>query len=45
MIIFGGLVAVLLIVRPRGLFDEKLVHRIGAAWRGIAPPADRKLKG
>jgi branched-chain amino acid transport system permease protein len=45
MIIFGGLVAVLLIVRPRGLLDEKLVHRIGVAWRGIAPAADRKLKG
>jgi len=29
MIIFGGIVAVLLIVRPRGLLDEKLVHRIG----------------
>ena len=29
MIIFGGLVAVLLIVRPRGLLDETLVHRIG----------------
>ena len=33
MIIFGGLVALLLIVRPRGLLDEILVHRIGAAWR------------
>lgn len=29
MIIFGGIVALLLIVRPRGLLDEKLVHRIG----------------
>jgi branched-chain amino acid transport system permease protein len=29
MIIFGGLVAVLLIFRPRGLLDETLVHRIG----------------
>jgi branched-chain amino acid transport system permease protein len=28
MIVFGGLVAVLLIVRPRGLLDERLVHRI-----------------
>jgi len=27
MIVFGGLVAVLLIVRPRGLLDEQLVHR------------------
>jgi branched-chain amino acid transport system permease protein len=29
MIIFGGLVALLLIVRPRGLLDERLVYRIG----------------
>ena len=29
MIIFGGLVALLLIVRPRGLLDETVVHRIG----------------
>ncbi|NWG24452.1 MAG: branched-chain amino acid ABC transporter permease [Pseudorhodoplanes sp.] len=34
MIIFGGLVALLLIVRPRGLLDERLVHRIGVALRG-----------
>jgi branched-chain amino acid transport system permease protein len=33
MIIFGGLVAALLIVRPRGLLDEALVHRIGYAFR------------
>ena len=26
MIVFGGLVAVLLVFRPRGLLDEKLVH-------------------
>jgi branched-chain amino acid transport system permease protein len=45
MILFGGLVAVLLIVRPRGLLDETLVHRIGVAWRGLASSADRKLKG
>jgi branched-chain amino acid transport system permease protein len=32
MIIFGGLVAVLLIVRPRGLLDEALVHRIGRTF-------------
>jgi branched-chain amino acid transport system permease protein len=32
MIIFGGLVAVLLILRPRGLLDESVVHRIGGAW-------------
>ncbi len=35
MIIFGGLVALLLIVRPRGLLDEKLVHRIGTAFRRL----------
>jgi len=29
MIVFGGLVALLLIVRPRGLLDETVVHR----WR------------
>jgi branched-chain amino acid transport system permease protein len=28
MIVFGGLVALILIVRPRGLLDEALVHRI-----------------
>lgn len=28
MIVFGGLVAVLLIFRPRGLLDENLVHRL-----------------
>jgi branched-chain amino acid transport system permease protein len=33
MIIFGGLVAGLLIVRPRGLLDETLVHRIGRLVR------------
>ena len=45
MIIFGGLVAVLLIVRPRGLLDENLVHRISVAWRGVVSPAKRKWKG
>ncbi len=42
MIIFGGLVAVLLIVRPRGLLDERLVHRIGGVCSRLfrpAPPA------
>lgn len=28
MIVFGGLVAILLIIRPRGLLDEQLVNRI-----------------
>jgi branched-chain amino acid transport system permease protein len=30
MIVFGGLVALLLILRPRGLLDERAVHRL---WR------------
>lgn len=34
MIVFGGLVAVLLILRPRGLLDEKLVHRLRQAAQG-----------
>jgi branched-chain amino acid transport system permease protein len=29
MIVFGGLVALLLAVRPRGILDEQLVHRLG----------------
>ena len=32
MIVFGGLVAVLLIVRPRGLLDERAVHWIKARF-------------
>ena len=36
MIIFGGLVALLLIVRPRGLLDENVVHRIGRGWRRMS---------
>ena len=42
MIIFGGLVAVLLIARPRGLLDEALVHRIGQVCARLfrrPPPA------
>jgi branched-chain amino acid transport system permease protein len=27
MIVFGGLVALLLVLRPRGLLDERFVHR------------------
>jgi branched-chain amino acid transport system permease protein len=38
MIIFGGLVALLLIVRPRGLLDERLVHRIGRIFRRRSGP-------
>jgi branched-chain amino acid transport system permease protein len=32
MIVFGGLVALLLILRPRGLLDERLVQRLRSAW-------------
>jgi branched-chain amino acid transport system permease protein len=32
MIVFGGLVALLLILRPRGLLDERLVQRLRLAW-------------
>jgi branched-chain amino acid transport system permease protein len=35
MIIFGGLVALLLIVRPRGLLDEVAVHHIQKAWHTL----------
>lgn len=41
MIIFGGLVAALLIVRPRGLLDERLVHRISRLFR--RRPSDTKF--
>lgn len=37
MIVFGGLVALLLIWRPRGLLDERAVHRLGRAWRRCWP--------
>jgi branched-chain amino acid transport system permease protein len=40
MIIFGGLVAALLIVRPRGLLDERLVHSIGRLFRH-GPPDEK----
>ena len=35
MIVFGGLVAVLLIVRPRGLLDENTVHSLRQHWRRL----------
>jgi len=44
-VIFGGLVALFLRWRPRGLLDEALVHRIATAWprRGHHPVVpDRK---
>ena len=34
MIVFGGLVAVLLIFMPRGILDEERVHRLKALFRG-----------
>ena len=35
MILFGGLVAVLLIVRPRGILDEAAVHWFRVRWRRV----------
>ncbi len=35
MIVFGGLVALLLIVRPRGLIDETAIHWLSAKWRKV----------
>jgi branched-chain amino acid transport system permease protein len=31
MIVFGGLVALILIIRPRGILDERVVHRLTGA--------------
>lgn len=39
MIVFGGLVAVLLILRPRGLLDEEVVYWIKRAVRRMRAPA------
>ncbi len=33
MIVFGGLVAVLLIFMPRGILDEERIHRFRLMWR------------
>ncbi len=41
MIIFGGLVALLLIVRPRGLLDEQVVQAISRGWRRLSLRARR----
>ena len=35
MIVFGGIVALLLIFRPRGLLDEAAVHAIVGWWRSV----------
>jgi branched-chain amino acid transport system permease protein len=45
MIIFGGLVALLLIIRPRGLLDERLVHRIGRLVRNTISRTTRTGRG
>jgi branched-chain amino acid transport system permease protein len=46
MIVFGGLVAILLIFRPRGLLNEETVHRIGSFWRKLRPAErHRKIHG
>ena len=40
MIIFGGLVALLLILRPRGLLDETVVHYVQHACRRFGRARD-----
>lgn len=42
MVVFGGLVALLLVWRPRGLFDEVLVNQIGQQLRNTAQRARLK---
>lgn len=44
MIVFGGLVALILIVRPRGLLDERTVHRL-SGWLRSLRPAGRAARG
>ncbi len=39
MIVFGGLVALLLIVRPRGLLDERAVHWLSLRVKGVVDAA------
>jgi hypothetical protein len=40
MIVFGGLVALLLLVRPRGLLDERVVNSLRRMIRRRHPSAD-----
>ena len=40
MMVFGGLVAVLLIVRPRSILDEAAVHWIRRRWRQVRHAPD-----
>jgi branched-chain amino acid transport system permease protein len=42
MVVFGGLVAVFLRVRPRGLLDEAFVQRLAAVWRRAFPPTSSR---
>lgn len=45
MVVFGGLVALFLRWRPRGLLDEAMLERLGRAWpRGAAPASMTPLK-
>jgi branched-chain amino acid transport system permease protein len=39
MIVFGGLVALLLVFMPRGILDETRVRWLGGAWRRRSPAA------
>ena len=39
MIVFGGLVALLLVFMPRGILDETRVRWLGGAWRRRLPAA------
>jgi branched-chain amino acid transport system permease protein len=43
MIVFGGLVALLLVVRPRGLLDEKAVHHVRQAGKRLGRMAAARL--
>jgi branched-chain amino acid transport system permease protein len=45
MIVFGGLVALLLLVRPQGLLDEATVHRIGRALAGTRRTPRTRVRG
>ena len=42
MIVFGGIVALLLIFRPRGLLDEAAVHAIAGWWRRTFSPTAKR---
>jgi len=42
MIVFGGIVALLLIFRPRGLLDEAAVHAMVGWWRSVFSPTAKR---